>query len=68
LGTQFDRNFLSNVALGTGWGIRWDLTYFHLRADFGYKLRTPYLNDNNSHWNFKYVGFGNANFAVNYPF
>ncbi len=69
IGTQFNRNFISDIALGTGWGIRWDLTYFHIRADFGYKLRTPYLDPNtNSHWNFKYVGFGNANFAVNYPF
>ncbi len=68
-GSQFGRGFISDIALGGGYGIRWDLTYFHIRADFGYKLRTPYLNNNNSHWNFKSIkGFGNANFAVNYPF
>jgi len=67
-GSQFSTGFIDDIALGTGWGIRWDLEYFHLRADFAYKLRTPYLNDNGSHWNFDYKGFGNANFAVNYPF
>jgi len=68
VGSQFGSGFLGDMALGTGWGIRWDLTYFHIRADFGYKLRTPYINDSGGNWNFKYVGFGNANFAVNYPF
>ena len=69
-GTQFGNDFLDQMALGAGWGLRWDFDYFLIRFDFGYKLRYPYEYKNNSHWRspFDQGLFGNVNIAVNYPF
>lgn len=70
-GSKFSSNFLNEIALGYGWGIRFDFTYFLIRFDFGYKLRSPYKNkETNSHF-IPLDGqgfFGNLNVAVNYPF
>ena len=71
VGSKFSSNFLNEIALGYGWGIRFDFTYFLIRFDFGYKLRSPFKNpDTNSHF-IPLDGqgfFGNLNVAVNYPF
>ena len=70
-GSQISTSFLDEIALGYGWGIRFDFDYFLIRFDFGYKLRTPYRNSiTNSHF-IPLDGqgfFGNLNVAVNYPF
>jgi len=66
-GSTIETNFLDEIALGIGWGLRWDLTYFVIRADFGYPLRYPF-EVYDQQWNFDYDGFGNINIAVNYPF
>jgi outer membrane protein insertion porin family len=34
-------NFLSKMALGTGFGIRYDFTYFVIRVDAGIKVIDP---------------------------
>jgi len=72
--------FLDQMAVGTGWGIRADFTYFLIRIDFGYKLRSPFpLDDTGSHFVFgktipgtdgeSYNSLlGNINVAINYPF
>jgi outer membrane protein assembly factor BamA len=67
VGSKISSNFIDDIALGIGWGLRWDLTYFVIRSDFGYPLRYPF-DDLGKQWNFDYVGFGNVNIAVNYPF
>ncbi len=42
LGAQFDPNdFLSEVAIGTGLGLRFDLSFSVLRLDVGLKLKDP---------------------------
>lgn len=66
-------DFLKQIAVGTGWGLRFDLTYFILRFDMGYKLRNPFPDPETgsySAFNSKYNSFplGNINFAINYPF
>jgi len=69
--TKFTSDFLNQFAIGAGWGIRWDFTYFVIRVDFGYKVRNPYTLPEpvyQSPWVFDFKGFGNANIAVNYPF
>ncbi len=37
---SFDR-FYKEIALSTGWGLRWDFTYFLLRLDAGMKIYDP---------------------------
>ena len=69
-GSKFTSNFLDEMALGYGWGVRFDFTYFLIRFDFGYKLRSPYPDENGGHF-IPLDGqgfFGNLNVAVNYPF
>lgn len=70
-GAQISSDFYNQIALGYGYGLRWDFTYFIIRFDFGFKLRTPYVDpERNTKWvPLKGQGiFGNLNVAVNYPF
>ncbi len=72
-GAQFQASqFFNEIAIGWGWGIRFDFTYFNLRFDFGYKLKNPYRLDGpgNGYWRSP-IGqgfFGNPNVGINYPF
>lgn len=79
LGSQISTNFLNEIALGGGFGFRFDLSYFVLRLDLGYKLRTPYLDEDNRQWQFyKYPNYRfsdyfnskvvNYNLALGFPF
>ena len=69
---NFTSEFVDQIALGYGFGVRFDFTYFLLRLDFGYKLRSPFKLENGTNWyenTFKdFPKGGNPNFAVNYPF
>lgn len=58
---------LSDMAVGTGFGIRYDLKFLVARLDLGFKVREPYLT--NSKW-FQNTNFSNAvyNIGINYPF
>lgn len=45
-GSKFDINtFYDQLAVGTGFGLRFDFTFFVIRADLGLPLRTPYKTD-----------------------
>jgi hypothetical protein len=57
-----------DIAVGSGFGLRYDLSFILIRLDIGFKTYEPYLV-NESKW-FKHYNFGNAvyNFGINYPF
>lgn len=47
---QYDP-FYKQIAIGSGFGMRLDLTYFILRIDLGMKIRYPYRWDGVHFWN-----------------
>ncbi|MEM6515911.1 MAG: BamA/TamA family outer membrane protein [Bacteroidota bacterium] len=59
---------LRDIALGSGFGLRYDFSFFVLRFDVGFKTYNPALSRGNR-W-FKQYNFGNAvyNIGINYPF
>jgi outer membrane protein assembly factor BamA len=59
---------LKDIALGTGFGLRYDLSFFVLRFDFGFKTYNP-ANETGEKW-FREYNFGHSvlNFGINYPF
>lgn len=59
---------LSDIALGTGLGLRYDFTYFVFRLDVGFKTYNPAL-ETSRRW-FSQYNFANASFniGINYPF
>jgi hypothetical protein len=71
-GANITSSFYKQLAIGAGWGMRWDFTYFNIRFDFGYRIRNPFPDEGGSHWySWKQIrrqGFGNMQVAVNYPF
>ncbi|MCE7064390.1 BamA/TamA family outer membrane protein [Dyadobacter sp. CY326] len=67
--------FLKEIAIGTGFGIRYDLSFFVLRFDFGIKVYDPALNrfvldelEFNKLFNRRQSNFLNVNLGVGYPF
>ena len=65
------RTFYDEVAVGTGMGLRMDLSFVIIRFDLGAKLRDPGLSDGPS-WFPKYESYFKEglvlNFAIGYPF
>ncbi|MCC1483224.1 BamA/TamA family outer membrane protein [Winogradskyella sp. E313] len=59
---------LQDIAVGSGFGIRYDFDLFVLRGDIGFRTYDPSLNQSNR-W-FRDYNFGNAtyNIGINYPF
>ncbi|WP_411030317.1 BamA/TamA family outer membrane protein [Spongiimicrobium sp. 3-5] len=59
---------LADIALGTGFGIRYDFTYFVFRLDTGFKTYNP-AEEPTKRW-FRDYNFANAvfNIGINYPF
>lgn len=59
---------LKDIAIGTGFGLRWDFNFFVLRGDIGFKTYDPSYKDRNR-WLNDY-NFSNAvyNIGINYPF
>ncbi len=71
-GAQFKINkFYRQIALGSGAGLRFDMSYFILRLDLGVKLRDPSVIDGKE-WilgSRPYSGKDlNLTFAIGYPF
>ena len=58
---------LKQLAVGSGFGARYDFNFLILRLDIGFKTHEPYLMDNK--W-FRNFNFNNAvyNIGINYPF
>ncbi|RTY80947.1 outer membrane protein assembly factor [Flavobacterium sp. LS1P28] len=59
---------LKDIALGTGFGLRYDLSFFVIRFDLGFKTYNP-AKETRKRW-FQEYNFGNSvlNFGINYPF
>jgi outer membrane protein assembly factor BamA len=70
-GAVFHLNtFYKELAVGTGFGLRFDFTFFVLRADVGFPLRNPYIVDSQN-WLFggnKILSGGQFYLAIGYPF
>ncbi len=63
-----DFSSLKDIAIGAGFGLRYDFGFFVLRGDIGFKTYDPSYKDQNR-W-FNDFNFGNAvyNIGINYPF
>jgi outer membrane protein insertion porin family len=70
------KTFISELAMGTGFGLRFDVTFFVLRLDLAFPIRKPYL-PSDSRWVINQINFGNPswrgenlilNIAIGYPF
>ncbi len=61
-------NSLKDIAVGSGFGLRYDFSFFVFRFDIGFKTYDPFYQDKNR-W-FNDYNFGNAvyNIGINYPF
>ncbi len=61
-------SFLNEIAISSGWGLRWDFNFIVLRLDFAYTMRTPYLPVG-ERWS-KGIKFWSPaiNVAIGYPF
>ena len=61
-------NSLKDIAVGSGFGLRYDFNFFVFRFDVGFKTYDPSYRDNNR-W-FNDYNFANAvyNIGINYPF
>ena len=59
---------IKDIAIGSGFGLRWDFNFFVLRGDIGFKTYDPSYQDQNR-W-FNDYNFSNAvyNIGINYPF
>ncbi|MFI0490442.1 BamA/TamA family outer membrane protein [Flavobacterium sp.] len=59
---------LSEIAVGSGFGLRYDLSFFVVRFDFGFKTYNP-ASEIGKQW-FQDYNFGHSvfNFGINYPF
>lgn len=75
-GGEFGKDFLSELAVGAGVGLRLDFNILLLRLDLATPLRIPYL-DKGDRWTFDKFNFGDKkwrrdnlilNIAIGYPF
>ncbi len=59
---------LKNIAIGSGFGIRYDFNFLVFRFDTGFKTYEPYLTESDK-W-LRHYNFSNAvyNIGINYPF
>nr|WP_306454584.1 BamA/TamA family outer membrane protein [Flavobacterium agri] len=75
-GAEFSSKFLDELAVGTGIGLRFDLSFLILRTDLAFPLRKPYLPEG-QRWVIDQIDFGSSNWrkenlvfnlAIGYPF
>ena len=69
-GAEFTLNrFFDSIALGTGVGIRYDLSFLVLRLDWGIALHVPYETVKPGYYNIpKFKDGMGIHFAIGYPF
>lgn len=75
-GGTFSKDFLSEIAVGAGVGLRLDFSILILRLDLAMPLRVPYY-EKGDRWTFSRINFGDSswrkdnlvlNIAIGYPF
>lgn len=70
-GSVFGKDFLNQVAVGVGTGLRFDVSILVLRLDVAFPIRKPWLAEG-ERWVFKDVKLFNSdwvyNLAIGYPF
>lgn len=75
-GAKFSKEFLSEIAVGAGVGLRLDFSILILRLDLAMPLRVPYY-ERGDRWTFNKINFGDGawrrdnlilNIAIGYPF
>ncbi len=75
-GAKFSKDFLKELAVGTGVGVRVDISILVLRLDVAFPIRKPWLADK-ERWVLGDVNFGDTdwrrenviyNLAIGYPF
>lgn len=75
-GGEISKDFYKELAVGTGVGLRFDLSFLVLRTDLAFPIRKPYLPEGNR-WVLDQVNFGSSgwrkenlvfNLAIGYPF
>lgn len=65
------KDLWQEIALGTGFGLRYDITYIVIRADLGVALHAPYNTGKSGYFNITNYGFRDGlvlNLAIGYPF
>lgn len=63
------KEFLNDLALGTGIGLRYDLDYFVVRVDWGIGLHLPYDTGRSGYYNPRNFGSSQSiHLAIGYPF
>ncbi len=71
-GGVFSTDFLKQMAVGSGGGMRFDADYFKVVLDVGVKVRNPFPNEDGQYgaWRDSPAARDvlNWNFAINYPF
>lgn len=58
---------LQDIAVGAGFGLRYDFKFLIARLDLGFKAHEPYLLDNRWFQNFNFAN-SVLNIGINYPF
>lgn len=75
-GAKFSKDWLSEIAVGAGLGLRLDFNILLFRLDVAMPIRVPYYEKDNR-WMFNKIDFGNStwrrdnlmlNIAIGYPF
>ncbi|WP_343617528.1 BamA/TamA family outer membrane protein [Flavobacterium sp.] len=75
-GAEFSKDFMKELAVGAGVGLRFDLSFLILRTDLAMPLRNPALPDG-QRWVIDDINFGSSswrkdnlilNIAIGYPF
>lgn len=75
-GAKFSKDFMNELAVGVGAGLRFDFSFLVLRTDLAFPIRKPYLADG-ERWVLDKISLGNSgwrsdnlvfNLAIGYPF
>ena len=75
-GAEISKDFMKQIAVGAGAGLRFDFSFLILRTDFAFPLRKPYLPEG-QRWVLDDIDFGSGswrkenlilNIAIGYPF
>ena len=75
-GSKFSSQFMDEIAVGIGAGLRFDFSFLVLRTDLAFPIRKPYLSEGNR-WVLDEISLGSGswrkenlifNLAIGYPF